>query len=101
MIHEVMVLDHSGPDLGLIELGSFIKLFFFSAVVARIVWPIETGHAAVNAGLFGLALLAVYTTTGIIESIMARYRMDIVPRLLLVSFSLAFFAFVISMELIK
>jgi len=29
MIHEVMVLDHSGPDFGLIELGSFCKLFFF------------------------------------------------------------------------
>jgi formate hydrogenlyase subunit 4 len=39
--------------------------------------------------------------TGMIESIMARYRMDIVPRLLLVAFSLAFFAFVITLELIK
>jgi formate hydrogenlyase subunit 4 len=28
MIHEVMVLDHSGPDFGFIELGSFFKLFF-------------------------------------------------------------------------
>ncbi len=28
MIHEVMVLDHSGPDFALIELGAFCKLFF-------------------------------------------------------------------------
>ena len=26
MIHEVMVLDHSGPDFGLIELGAFLSL---------------------------------------------------------------------------
>jgi formate hydrogenlyase subunit 4 len=29
MIHEVMVLDHSGPDLALIELGSFCKNFLY------------------------------------------------------------------------
>jgi formate hydrogenlyase subunit 4 len=28
MIHEVMVLDHSGPDFGFIEMGSFLKMFF-------------------------------------------------------------------------
>lgn len=101
MIHEVMVLDHSGPDLGLIELGSFIKLFFYSTIVARLVCPLHAGHALMNIGIFGLALFFVYGTTGVIESVMARYRMDIVPRLLLVSFSLAFFAFVITQELLK
>ena len=34
MIHEVMILDHSGPDLALIELGAFYKLFFYSAFMA-------------------------------------------------------------------
>ena len=33
MIHEVMVLDHSGPDFGYIELGSFLKLFFYATLV--------------------------------------------------------------------
>ena len=101
MIHEVMVLDHSGPDLGLIELGAFIKLFFFSAFAARLICPVDTGNLLLNIGLFALALLGVYGTTGIVESIMARYRMDFVPRFLLVSFSLAFFAFVITLELAK
>jgi formate hydrogenlyase subunit 4 len=39
MIHEVMVLDHSGPDFAFIELGSFFKLFFYSALVTRLVCP--------------------------------------------------------------
>ena len=37
MIHEVMILDHSGPDLALIELGAFYKLFFYAAFVACLI----------------------------------------------------------------
>jgi formate hydrogenlyase subunit 4 len=100
MIHEVMVLDHSGPDLGLIELGSFIKLFFFSTFVARLICPFDMGNPAINAGMFGAALLLVYVATGITESVMARYRMDRVPKFVLTSFALAFFAIVITLEFI-
>jgi formate hydrogenlyase subunit 4 len=43
MIHEVMVLDHSGPDFGFIELGSFCKLFFYASIVARLIIPLNQG----------------------------------------------------------
>jgi formate hydrogenlyase subunit 4 len=62
---------------------------------------VDTGTSLLDIGLFALALSGVYGTTGIVESVMARYRMDIVPRFLLVSFSLAFFAFVITLELVN
>jgi len=101
MIHEVMVLDHSGPDLGLIELGSFIKLFFFSTFVARLICPFDMDSPALNAGMFGAALLLVYVATGITESVIARYRMDRVPKFVLTSFALAFFAIVITLEFVK
>ena len=39
MIHEVMVLDHSGPAFGLILYGSALKLFVFSALVADVFLP--------------------------------------------------------------
>ena len=39
MIHEVMVLDHSGPRLGIILYGAAIKLFVFGAVVRRVAAP--------------------------------------------------------------
>ena len=32
MIHEVMVLDHSGPAFGMILYGAALKLFVFSAL---------------------------------------------------------------------
>jgi formate hydrogenlyase subunit 4 len=38
---------------------------------------------------------------GVMESVMARYRMDRVPKFVLTSFALAFFATVITLEFIK
>ncbi len=101
MIHEVMVLDHSGPDLGFIELGSFIKLFFYSAIVSRLAFPFNTDHLAINVCTFGASLFLTYAVVGIIESVMARYRMDKVPKFVLTSFALAFFATVITLEFLK
>ena len=101
MIHEVMVLDHSGPDLALIELGSFFKLFFYSSLVAILICPVYTGNVFIDLACFGGALIAVYGATGVIESAMARYRMDKVPQFVLTSFALAFFAMAITIEFIK
>ena len=101
MIHEVMVLDHSGPDLGLIELGSFCKLFFYSTIVASLIFPFKLGHFTADIGLFAAALIIVYMAVGIMESVMARYRMDRVPKFILTSFALAFFATIITLEFIK
>lgn len=101
MIHEVMVLDHSGPDLAFIELTSHYKLLFFSGLVAQLISGIGVAELALNFIVFILALLLVYVTVGIVESIRARFRMDLVPRFILASFALAFFSAIITMELMK
>ena len=101
MIHEVMVLDHSWPDSALIELGSFFKLFFYSAIITRLICPFQLGHPALEAGLFFLAMGLVYVAVGVTESVMARYRMDKVPQFVLTSFALAFFATIITLEFLK
>jgi formate hydrogenlyase subunit 4 len=101
MIHEVMVLDHSGPDLAFIELGSFFKLFFYASLVTRLLCPFTLGHPAADAALFFAFLALVYAAVGVTESVMARYRMDKVPQFVLTSFALAFFVTVITLEFIK
>jgi formate hydrogenlyase subunit 4 len=101
MIHEVMVLDHSGPDFAFIELGAFFKLFFYSTLVARLICPLTFHHPAADAVLFLGVLGAVYVAVGVTESVMARYRMDKVPQFVLTSFALAFFATVITLEFLK
>ncbi|MFH2065105.1 MAG: NADH-quinone oxidoreductase subunit H [Pseudomonadota bacterium] len=101
MIHEVMVLDHSGPDFALIELGAFYKLFFYATMVAGLVFPFDLGSPIADFGLFWLSLLIIYKAVGVTESVMARYRMDLVPKFILTSFALAFFAAIITMEFIQ
>jgi formate hydrogenlyase subunit 4 len=101
MIHEVMVLDHSGPDFAFIELGAFCKLFFNATLVARLICPFTLTHPAVDTVLFLGALGLVYVAVGITESVMARYRMDKVPQFVLTSFALVFFATVITLEFLK
>ncbi len=63
--------------------------------------PFETGYLALNLCLFTAGLIVVYMAVGVMESVMARYRMDRVPKFLLTSFALAFFATVITLEFIK
>jgi formate hydrogenlyase subunit 4 len=82
MIHEVMVLDHSGPALGMILYGAALKLFLFGALIVRLVVPVATGTALLDWPLFlaGMGLVAV--SIGVVESTMARLRLTHVPLLL-------------------
>ena len=98
MIHEVMVLDHSGPDFALIELGAYIKLFFYSSLIARLLIPIGSGQAILDGILFITSIFVIYIAVGVMESVVARYRMDRVPKFVLTSFALAFFATILTLE---
>ncbi len=75
MIHEVMVLDHGGPDLGMILYGASIKLWIMCALLAGILVPVRTGNPWLDAGavIGGIFLLAV--AIGVIESSLARLRL--------------------------
>ena len=80
MIHEVMVLDHSGPNLAMIVYGAALKLWFFSALIAGLVTPALPLWQ--QAGLRVLIVLLLAVVVGLVESVMARLRMDRVPYLL-------------------
>ena len=96
MIHEVMILDHSGPDLALIECGAFAKLMFYSAFIANLLIPFQSFGTVTRLLLFyaGIGLIAVLI--GIIESITARFRLNMIPKFILTSFTLAFFAAILT-----
>jgi formate hydrogenlyase subunit 4 len=82
MVHEVMVLDHGGPLLGVILYGSAIKLFVFATLLVRIVVPVDHPWWLVWSS-FVAGLLAVGVVIGLVESAMARLRLPYVPALLL------------------
>jgi formate hydrogenlyase subunit 4 len=94
MIHEVMVLDHGGPDLALILYGASLKLFLFGAILARL----ALGHASAplaSEALFIAGLLLFAVGVGVVESAMARLRMLRVPQLLVGASVISAFALVL------
>lgn len=83
MIHEVMVLDHSGLDLALILYSAALKLWAFAAILAQLLVPVRTGVFWADGMIFLAGMIAVAVVTGIVESVMARLRLTHVPQLLL------------------
>jgi formate hydrogenlyase subunit 4 len=81
MIHEVMVLDHSGPDFAFILYGSSLKFFLFASILVNLIVPLSAGGwlgvVGLCAGGIGVAILV-----GAVESSMARLRLVRVPQLL-------------------
>ena len=74
MIHEVMILDNSGVDLGLITWGAAIKMFLFEALIAALIIPMGLPvWITIAAFLAIICLLSVII--GTVESSIARFRM--------------------------
>lgn len=79
MIHEVMVLDHSGPDLGVILYSNAVKLSLLASIVVRIVWPVGTLGPELRLAALVAALVLVGVLVGVVEASMARLKMARVP----------------------
>lgn len=95
MIHEVMVLDHSGPALGMILYGAAIKLLVLGAVLLRVVAPFATVNPWTDWALFVAGMLGLAVTIGIVESVMARFRMVFVPTFLVAACLLSAFGVIL------
>ncbi len=97
MIHEVMVLDYSGPDLALLEYAASLKLYATSAVLAILVLPFHSSSPwLAMASVVGVVLLSA-VAVGVVESTMARLRLNRVPQLLVGAGVVAAFALVLTL----
>ena len=97
MIHEVMVLDHGGPDFAFILYGAALKLWVLSALVVGMVVP-DTGTLWLNLVLSVGGMFLVAVIVGVVESMMARLRLLIVPQLLVGAGALAAMAFLLGLN---
>ena len=95
MIHEVMVLDHSGPDFGLILSGAAMKLLVLGAMAVGLVLPFSLGNQLADVLVFALAMLVLSVLIGVVESIMARLQLLRVPQLLIGTSLLSFFSLIL------
>lgn len=94
MIHEVMVLDHGGPDLAFILYGAALKLWLLGALIVSLAIP-HSGWVLVDTPIALLGMLALSVLLGVIESTLARLRMMRVPELLIGAATLAALALIL------
>jgi formate hydrogenlyase subunit 4 len=95
MIHEVMVLDHSGPAFGMILYGAAMKLMVMGALLVRLALPLQTGVLLFDLLIFLAGLLILAILVGVIESTMARLRLPRIPQVLVGTTLLSVFALVL------
>ena len=95
MIHEVMVLDHSGPALGMIMYGAALKLFVFAGMIINLVLPFGTGSIVLDWIVFLLGTLMIAIVVGTAESVMARLKMAEIPKLLVTAGVVSVFAVIL------
>ena len=89
MIHEVMVLDYSGFSLGLIHYTAALKMLIYAALIAQIIIPASCTFPLIA---FLLITLGIGIITGIMESLIARLRMNRNLELVLVPVSISVLA---------
>ncbi len=82
MVHEVMVLDHTGPDLGMIQYGAALKLWLFGALLVGVVIPVRSDSTLLDLGVGLIGLLVFAVLIGLIESVVARMRLVQTPQLI-------------------
>ena len=94
MIHEVMVLDHSGPDFACVQYAAALKLWLIGTLLVGLVVPVRGAWGlCLPAMILGMAVLGA--VIGMIESAMARYRLVRVPQFIVGAATLSAVAFIL------
>ena len=95
MIHEAMVLDHSGPLLSVILYAASVKLLVLGTVLLHVIAPYAFGKDWLDWPLYILEILGLAAIIGIVESVMARLQMRHVPYLLVGALLFCGFGFIL------
>jgi formate hydrogenlyase subunit 4 len=83
MIHEVMILDASGFDLMLYQYAASLKLLLYCALAALLFNPFGVLGPVLGVLVFSATLVALAVALALIETLMARFRLVLVPQFLL------------------
>lgn len=83
MIHEVMILDYSGPDLGFMLYTSAVKLWIFISLIILLTIPTLSVNPVLNIIVYLLEVFILAVIIGAVESVIARMNFLKVPIMLL------------------
>lgn len=79
MVHEVMVLDSSGPDLAVILYAGALKLALLAGIILNALVPAGRPGGVVGVGALFVSFIAMGIAIGVVESVTARLRLPKVP----------------------
>jgi formate hydrogenlyase subunit 4 len=96
MIHEVIMLDNSGFDLGLVQLGNAFKFGVFGALIANFILP-EHQLLWIRAAVFVSVIFVFAVVVGLMESFRARFKIEKNPQFILTLSSIAAIAFLVAL----
>jgi len=96
MVHEAMVLDHSGPLLAMVLHGAALKLMLFALLLVQTVLPMARWPMLTAAGALAGGVLVVLVAVGLVESLLARCAFQKVPLLLTTAFLFCLFALLVA-----
>jgi len=75
MVHEVIILDYSGPDLALVQICNHIRFAVYGTLIAGFFITPVTGWLP-KIGVFFLVQAVLAMLVGLMESFIARNRLD-------------------------
>ncbi len=100
MIHEAMILEYSGKQLALVELGAMMRNLLVFSLLANIFFPWGIASTASLAGIaaalvvFIMKIAILGIVMAVVETSTAKWRLFRLPDLLSISLMLSFLALV-------
>ncbi|MBN1199386.1 MAG: NADH-quinone oxidoreductase subunit H [Bacteroidales bacterium] len=94
MVHEVMILDHSGFNLALMHIGTALKFSMYGTLMANFLIPLSWGLPE-KIGFFFVIQAIMATVIGLMESFRARKKLARNPQFVVTLSSIALVAFIL------
>ena len=91
MVHEVMILDNSGFDLGMIMYTTLLKFGMYGAIISN--FFIGAVPLFISIPLFFIIQIVFAFIIGVMESFMARFRMNHNPQFIFILTSVSLLIF--------
>lgn len=80
MVHEAMILDHSGPELAAMQYAAALKMTICAGLIGALLNPFDPlTQPALCVGVSLVIMAGVAVAVGCVESLTARLRMRLVP----------------------
>jgi len=94
MVHEVMILDHSGFDLALIQAGTALKFAVYGGVISNFLLS-EAWALPIRVTLYFMVQILFAMLIGLLESFRARKKLAKNPQFIFTLSSIALIAFIL------